>query len=98
MQWAIGRAHESIGENGEKLKIKRIQGLGDKTIIKGELKKVGGDGVGLGVKLAVSDEHHQAQNKQMLSNFFKNEQKRRRRLEKQKRKNEKRTTSCELRQ
>uniref|UniRef100_A0A7S2R0H2 Uncharacterized protein n=1 Tax=Eucampia antarctica TaxID=49252 RepID=A0A7S2R0H2_9STRA len=85
MQWAIGKAHDSIGENGEKLKIKEIQGLGDKTVIKGEIKKVGADGVGLGVKLAVSDEHYQAQNKQMLQTFFKNQEKRRKRLEKKSR-------------
>ena len=36
MQWAIGRAHESIGEKGEKLKIKKVEGIGNTSVVKGE--------------------------------------------------------------
>ena len=36
------------------------------TTIDGESRRIGGDGLGLGVKLAVSDKQVQVQNKQML--------------------------------
>eukprot|EP00543_Licmophora_paradoxa_P009176 CAMPEP_0202467022 /NCGR_PEP_ID=MMETSP1360-20130828/70662_1 /ASSEMBLY_ACC=CAM_ASM_000848 /TAXON_ID=515479 /ORGANISM="Licmophora paradoxa, Strain CCMP2313" /LENGTH=67 /DNA_ID=CAMNT_0049091367 /DNA_START=1 /DNA_END=200 /DNA_ORIENTATION=+ len=67
MQWAISRAHDSIGEKGEKLAVQQIEGIGDKRIKEnGEVEKVGAGGIGMGVRLAVSDEKTQQQNKQML--------------------------------
>ena len=33
MQWAIGKAHASIGADGEHLPVKEIQGLGDKRVV-----------------------------------------------------------------
>ncbi len=71
MQWAIGRAHESIGEKGEKLKIKDVQGIGNQTMLNGEKRTVGGGGVGMGVKLAVSDELDQERSKKMLAKMLK---------------------------
>ena len=51
------------------------------TTIDGESRKIGGDGLGLGVKLAVSDKQVQVQNKQMLGSFLRNQQKRKKQLE-----------------
>mmetsp|Transcript_9949 Transcript_9949/g.12535 ORF Transcript_9949/g.12535 Transcript_9949/m.12535 type:complete len:151 (+) Transcript_9949:40-492(+) len=70
MQWAIGRAHDSIGEKGEKLRIKDVQGIGDQTVFNGETKRIGAGGVGMGVKLAVSDEHDQERSKKMLAKML----------------------------
>jgi hypothetical protein len=81
MQWAISKSHESIGEQGEKLKVKDLQGLGNKRLdAEGNLKTVGAGGWGGGVKLAVSDEETQKHNREMLNKYFK---KQRRKLEKQ---------------
>ncbi len=71
MQWAISKSHESIGEKGEKLKIKDVQGIGDQTVINGERKRIGAGGMGMGVKLAVSDEHDQERSKKMLAKMLK---------------------------
>ena len=76
MQWAIGRAHLSIGEKGEKLKIKEVQGIGDQSIVNGERKKIGAGGLGLGVKLAVSDVNDQERSKKMLAKLLKKARKR----------------------
>lgn len=83
MQWAISISHETIGEHGELLDEKKIQGIGDKRIntTTGTMEKVGGGGAGGwggGVKLAVSDEKTQMQNKAMLEAFFREQQKRER--------------------
>jgi hypothetical protein len=32
MQWAISKSHESIGEQGEKLQVKDLQGFGNKRL------------------------------------------------------------------
>lgn len=72
MQWAISKSHESIGKHGELLPEKRIQGIGDKRIKEdGTKEQVGAGGVGGGVRLAVSDEQTQKQNRKMLQAFFK---------------------------
>ena len=67
MQWAIGRAHDSIGEKGEKLRIKDVQGIGDQSVVDGKTQRIGAGGMGMGVKLAVSDEHDQERSKRMLA-------------------------------
>ena len=71
MQWAIGRAHDSIGEKGEKLRIKDVQGIGDQSVVDGKTQRIGAGGMGMGVKLAVSDEHDQERSKRMLAKFKK---------------------------
>ena len=71
MQWAIGRAHDSIGEKGEKLRIKEVHGIGNQSIINGETRIIGAGGVGAGVKLAVSDEQDQERSKKMLAKLLK---------------------------
>jgi len=84
MQWAISKAHENIGEQGEKLKIKEIEGIGDRRYDNdGSLKKVGDDG--FSVKLAVSSEKNQRQNSEMLEAMFRKERKRLRKREKMER-------------
>jgi hypothetical protein len=83
MQWAIHKSHETIGEHGELLEEKKIQGIGDKRITtKGTMEKVGAGGLGGGVKLAVSDEKTQEQNKAMLEAFFREQRKRERKRKK----------------
>jgi hypothetical protein len=77
MQWAIHQSHKSIGEHGELLPQKELQGLGDRTVdARGNQLKVGGpEGWGGGVRLAVSDETTQQRNREMLNNFFRKQQK-----------------------
>lgn len=83
MQWAIGKSHETIGEHGELLNVKSIQGIGDKRIAQdGTIEQVGAGGLGGGVKLAVSDDKTQQQNKAMLDAFFREQRKRERRKKK----------------
>ena len=76
MQWAIGKSHESIGAKGEKLRVKEVEGIGDQTTIQGETKKVGAGGIGMGVRLAVSDKEDQQRSKKMLSKVLKDARKR----------------------
>lgn len=76
MQWAIGKSHESIGPKGEKLRVKEVEGIGDQTKILGETKKVGAGGIGMGVRLAISDKEDQQRSKKMLGNLFKDLRKR----------------------
>jgi hypothetical protein len=83
MQWAISKSHASIGERGEKLQVKRVQGLGDKRLKNGEVEKVGAGGRFGGVHLAVSDEQTQENNKVMLEAFFREQRKKRRKQQKQ---------------
>lgn len=73
MQWAISKAHDSIGENGERLPVKEIQGIGNKRVDResGELKTVGAGGWGGGVRLATSDEETQRKNREKLHKFLK---------------------------
>ena len=90
MQWAIGRAHNSIGERGEKLKIKDVQGIGNQRITSedGQGKRVGAGGVGMGVKLAVSNEHDQQNSKKMLEKMLKKARKEKLKREKAMKENE----------
>lgn len=62
---------------GEKLRIKQIEGIGDKIIDKetGEARKVGAGGIGGGVNLAVSNEETQKRNNKMLKKFLKHQRK-----------------------
>ena len=73
MQWAISESHDEIGERGEKLQHKRLQGYGNKTVIDGRDEKVGAGGRFGGVHLAVSDSITQQNNKTMLAAMFKKE-------------------------
>lgn len=68
MQWAISKSHESIGENGEKLPVKTVLGIGDRRGHDGKL--VGGEGWGGGVKLVVSDDETQKKNRLKLNKFL----------------------------
>mmetsp|Transcript_9216 Transcript_9216/g.11620 ORF Transcript_9216/g.11620 Transcript_9216/m.11620 type:complete len:145 (+) Transcript_9216:68-502(+) len=76
MQWAISKAHDSIGEKGEKLKIKDVQGIGDSKKMDGEMKRIGAGGVGMGVRLAVSDQDDQDRSKKMLEKMLNRARKR----------------------
>jgi hypothetical protein len=72
MQWAIGKSHESIGEFGEKLPVKTVQGLGNKRIdSNGTVQTVGAGGIGGGVRLSVSTEEEQRRNREQLERFLK---------------------------
>ena len=79
MQWAISKSHASIGEHGERLPIKDIQGIGD--------KRVGSDGdfktITTGVKLAVSDEETHRKNRDKLDRFLKRQKRMQERREKE---------------
>mmetsp|Transcript_25898 Transcript_25898/g.38366 ORF Transcript_25898/g.38366 Transcript_25898/m.38366 type:complete len:144 (+) Transcript_25898:175-606(+) len=76
MQWAIGKAHKSIGPKGEYLEVKEVQGIGQTAIVDGEQKLIGAGGVGMGVKLAVSDKDDQERSKKMLANMLKQNRRR----------------------
>jgi len=89
MQWAISKSHDSIGEHGEKLEIKSVTGLGDKRIVDGKEERVGSGGIGGGVRLAVSDEKFQQQNKVMLEAFLKSEKRKLRKTERNEKKKKK---------
>lgn len=76
MQWAIARAHDSIGERGENLAQKQIQGIGRQRVTNdGEKFSVGAGGWGGGVRLSESDEETQEKNKRKLLRFLKQQQK-----------------------
>lgn len=76
MQWAIGRAHHSIGEKGEHLAVKDIEGIGRQHVThNGEKISVGAGGWGGGVRLAESDAETQERNKRKLMKFLKQQQK-----------------------
>ena len=78
MQWAIGKSWESIGERGEKLRQKEVEGRGDvATLQDGTQRKIGAGGYGMGVHLAKSDAEDQERNRKMLERFFKKERRRR---------------------
>jgi hypothetical protein len=71
MQWAIHKSHESIGERGERLPVKTVQGLGDKRIASdGSVQTVGAGGLGGGVHLSVSTEEEQRRNRRKLEKFL----------------------------
>jgi len=76
MQWAIGEAHKSIGPKGEYLEVKEVQGIGQTAIVDGEVKKIGAGGVGMGVKLALSDKDDQERSKKMLAKMLKENRRR----------------------
>ena len=78
MQWAIGKSWESIGERGEKLRQKDVEGRGDVAKLQdGTEKKIGAGGLGMGVHLAQSNPEDQERNRKMLERFFKKERQRR---------------------
>ena len=77
MQWAISKSHDEIGERGEKLQHKQLQGYGNKTVIDGRNEKVGAGGRFGGVHLAVSDGNTQQNNKMMLAAMLKKERRKR---------------------
>jgi len=76
MEWTKRKQRDLIGEKGEKLRVKEIQGIGDQTTLNGETRKVGGGGLYGGVKLTVSDVEDQKRSKFMLEQFLKKEQRR----------------------
>ncbi len=79
MQWAISKSHDSIGIHGEKLSQKDIEGIGEYRVLPdGTKEKVGAGGVGGGVRLAVSDQKTQEQNRAMLEAFFKQQRRKER--------------------
>ncbi|KAL3767869.1 hypothetical protein ACHAWO_013688 [Cyclotella atomus] len=82
MQWAISKSVEEIGERGEKLRHKELQGYGNKTIIDGKEQTVGAGGRFGGVHLAMSDQKTQENNMAMLKAMFEREKKRRRKEQK----------------
>ena len=78
MQWAIGKSWESIGERGEKLRQKDVEGRGDVAKLQdGTERKIGAGGLGMGVHLAQSNSEDQERNRKMLERFFKKERQRR---------------------
>ena len=76
MQWAIGEAHKSIGPKGEYLEVKEVQGIGQSAIVDGEVKKIGAGGVGMGVRLTVSDKDDQERSKKMLAKMLRENRRR----------------------
>mmetsp|Transcript_15101 Transcript_15101/g.32891 ORF Transcript_15101/g.32891 Transcript_15101/m.32891 type:complete len:149 (+) Transcript_15101:51-497(+) len=81
MQWAISKSWESIGERGEKLRLKSVEGRGDvATLEDGTDRKIGAGGFGMGVHLAQSSAEDQERNRQMLERFFKKERRRRKKM------------------
>ena len=81
MEWAKSKSIDEIGERGEKLRQKTIQGFGNKTIIDGKVESIGAGGWGGGVHLAMSDEETRERNRVMLEAMFKRERKRRRKAD-----------------
>lgn len=76
MQWAISKSHDSIGEFGEKLPVKQVQGIGQKTLdASGAMVNVGAGGLGGGVNLADSDPETQERNRKKLLKFLKRQRK-----------------------
>lgn len=84
MQWAISKSHASIGEKGEFLEKKDIEGIGNYRVKEdGTKEQVGAGGVGGGVRLAVSDNKTQEQNRQMLEAFFRQQRRKERKKQQQ---------------
>jgi len=77
MQWAISKSVDEIGERGEKLQNKQVQGFGNKTVIDGREETIGAGGKFGGVHLAMSDASTQDRNRAMLEALFRKERKRR---------------------
>ncbi|GKY94649.1 hypothetical protein MPSEU_000430400 [Mayamaea pseudoterrestris] len=66
MQWAIGKSHESIGERGELLPVKTVQGIGNMRIASdGSVRTIR-----TGVHLSVSSEEEQRRNRKKLERFL----------------------------
>ena len=78
MEWAKSKSVDESGARGETLREKKIQGIGNKTIVDGKVESIGAGGWGGGVHLALSDEETQKKNKAMLEAMFRRERKRRR--------------------
>ncbi|KAL7537803.1 hypothetical protein ACHAWF_005900 [Thalassiosira exigua] len=83
MQWAISKSVDEIGEQGEKLAHKQLQGFGNKTVLDGKEEMIGAGGKYGGVHLAVSDSSTQEKNRAMLEAMFKKERKRRKKEKQQ---------------
>lgn len=84
MQWAISKSHASIGKHGEFLEKKDIEGIGNYRVKEdGTKEQVGAGGVGGGVRLAVSDNKTQEQNRQMLEAFFRQQRRKERKKQQQ---------------
>lgn len=77
MQWAISKSVDEIGERGEKLRIKSLEGYGDETVIDGRRERIGAGGKYGGVHLAVSDANTQTNNMAMLEAMFRKERRKR---------------------
>ena len=75
MQWAMGKADERFGADGELLRGQTIQGIGDKRVdADGNIVRVGGaDGWGGGVRLANSDPETQRRNMKKLNKFLRHQ-------------------------
>lgn len=87
MQWAIEKSHKSIGPKGELLEVKEVQGIGGVAQLDGEAKKIGAGGLGMGVKLAVSDKEDQERSKKMLAKVLRDARRRRKKEEQERRMN-----------
>lgn len=74
MQWAISKSHASIGEHGERLPVKQVQGLGQHRVDEDGTVKIGAGGWGGGVRLADSDEETQRRNQKKLRQFMRKQQ------------------------
>lgn len=77
MQWAISKSVDEIGERGEKLRIEKLRGHGNKTVIDGREETIGAGGKFGGVHLAMSDSSTQENNRAMLEALFRKERRRR---------------------
>jgi hypothetical protein len=77
MQWAISKSVDEIGERGEKLRVKSLEGYGDKTVIDGREERIGAGGRYGGVRLAVSNPKTQENNRAMLEAMFRRERRKR---------------------
>ncbi len=87
MQWAIEKSHKSIGPKGELLEVKEVQGIGGIAQFDGKTTKIGAGGLGMGVKLAVSDKEDQERSKKMLAKVLRDARRRRKKEEQERRTN-----------
>ena len=95
MEWAKSKSDDEIGARGEKLREKKLQGFGNKTVIDGKVESIGAGGWGGGVHLAISDEDTREKNRAMLEAMFKRERKRRKKEEEEKKKEQKQQSNLD---
>lgn len=95
MEWAKSKSVDEIGARGEKLREKKLQGFGNKTVIDGKVESIGAGGWGGGVHLAISDEDTREKNRAMLEAMFKRERKRRKKEEEEKKKEQKQQSNLD---